>query len=385
MSFRRAARAALAARSRACWMLVVVTIVLAGFSASCGNSSHSPSSSASHNAYVTLPDKGEVALLHVNDSTGVISLGPATPQVLGTSPTGIAIDPGKKFLYVGNVDSSAHSVSIYNITSDGTLTQTLPDVIFPAGITPRALAIDASGKYLLITTNFAGQNLLVFSLNGGSGAPTQIGAYTANSSPNNLTISPSSNFVYVANEDVSLITAFSLDSATGNLSPIPGSPFPAGEGVAGMAADPGSHFLYAANHTSNTVSAYTIDPNTGALKEIPDSPYPVGTASGPRAIATDTTGTFLYVANQGSSNVLAFMITAGTGQLTAINSGTPYATGTSPVFILAEPAGKYLYVGNQTSTNITGFSYDPVTGKLTAITGSPFTVGSAPGGLEITH
>jgi DNA-binding beta-propeller fold protein YncE len=79
------------------------------------------------------------------------------------------------------------------------------------------------------------------------------------------------------------------------------------------------------------------------------------------------------------------MITAGTGQLTAINSGTPYATGTSPVFILAEPAGKYLYVGNQTSSNVTGFSYDPVTGKLTAISGSPFTVGSAPGGLEITH
>jgi 6-phosphogluconolactonase (cycloisomerase 2 family) len=384
MSFRRAARAALAARSRAYWMLVVVvTIVLAGFSASCGNSSHS--SSASHNAYVTLPNKGSVALLHVNDSTGVMSLGAQTPQVLGTNPTGIAIDPGKKFLYVGNADSGAHSFSIFNIASDGTLTQTLPDVTFPDGITPRALAIDASGKYLLITTNFAGQNLLVYSLNGGNGAPTQIGAYTANSSPNNLTISPSSNFVYVANEDVSLITAFSLDSATGNLTPIPGSPFPAGAGVAGMAVDPGSHFLYAANQTANTVSAYTIDSTTGALRAIPDSPYPVGVAVGPRAIATDTTGTFLYVLNQASSNVLAFMITAGTGQLTAINSGTPYATGTSPVFILAEPAGKYLYIGNQTSTNITGFSYDPVTGKLTAISGSPFTVGSAPGGLEITH
>jgi 6-phosphogluconolactonase len=382
MSFRRAARAALAARSRAYWMLVV-TIVLAGFSASCGNSSHS--SSASHNAYVTLPTKGSVALLHVNDSTGVMSLGPATPQVLGTSPTGIAIDPGKKFLYVGNVDSKAASISVFNIASDGSLTQTLPDVTFPDGITPRALAIDASGKYLLVTINFAGQNLLVYSLNGGNGAPTPIGAYTANSSPNNLTISPSSNFVYVANGDVSLITAFSLDSATGNLTPIPGSPFPAGDGVAGMAVDPGSHFLYAANNNANSVSAYTIDPNSGVLHEIPDSPYPVGTAAGPRAIATDTTGTFVYVANQASNNVLAFMITAGTGQLTAINSGTPYATGTSPVFILAEPSGKYLYVGNQGSTNITGFSYDPVTGKLTAITGSPFTVGSAPGGLDITH
>jgi hypothetical protein len=73
MSFRRAALAALAGRSRACWMLVVITLVLAGLSVSCGNSSHS--SSASHNAYLTFPTKGSVALLHLNDSSGVLSLG----------------------------------------------------------------------------------------------------------------------------------------------------------------------------------------------------------------------------------------------------------------------------------------------------------------------
>src|SRR5258705_11975433 len=99
MSFRRAARAALAARSRAYWMLVVPTLVLAGLSASCG-SSHS--SSASHNAYVTFPTKGSVALLHLNNSTGVLSLGAETPSVLGTSPTGLALDSAKKSLDVGN-------------------------------------------------------------------------------------------------------------------------------------------------------------------------------------------------------------------------------------------------------------------------------------------
>src|SRR5258705_2968220 len=120
MSFRRAARAALAARSRAYWMLVVPTLVLAGLSASCG-SSHS--SSASHNAYITFPTKGSVALLHLNDSSGVLSLGAQTPSVLGTSPTVLALNSGKKFLYVGNVDSNAQSVSIFAVGGDGTLTQ----------------------------------------------------------------------------------------------------------------------------------------------------------------------------------------------------------------------------------------------------------------------
>jgi len=381
MSFRRAARAAFAARSRAYWMLVVVNLILAGLSASCGNSSHS--SSASHNAYVTLLQKGSVALLHLNDSTGVLTLGAQTPSVQGTSPTGLALDPGKKFLYVGNSAAGANSVSVFNVSGDGTLTQSGAAIDIAAS--PRALAIDASGKYLLITTNFNGNNLLVFSLDSGRGAISLVNSYVANSSPNNLTISPTSNFVYVSNSDEGLITAFSLDSATGNLSPIQGSPFPAGAGVAGMATDPGSRYLYAANHSGNTVSAYTIDSATGRLTPISGSPYLLGTATGPQAIATDTTGTFLYVANQGSNNVSAFTITAGTGQLSPINSGTPYSAGTAPVFILAEPAGKVLYVGNQGSSNISGYTYDSTTGALTAISGSPFTLGSEPGAMTITH
>lgn len=380
MSFRRAARAAFAARSRAYWMLVVVTLVLAGLSASCGNSSHD--SSASHNAFVTFPTKGSVALLHVKDSTGVISLGGQTPSVLGTTPTGLALAPGKKFLYVGNSAAGANSISIFNVAGDGTLTQN-GDAI-DIGASPRALAIDASGKYLVVTTNFNGSNLLVFSLDSGSGAITLLGTYAANTSPNYLTISPSSNYVYVSNSDVNLITAFSLDSATGNLTPIPGSPFTAGPGVAGAAVDPNSRYLYAANNSNNTVSAYAINSANGALSLLA-APYGLGTASGPRAIAIDPMGLFVYVANQGSNNVSAFTITSGTGQLVQINSGTPYAAGTSPVFIMAEPAGQYLYVGNQGSTNITGYTYDATTGKLTAISGSPFSLGSAPGALTITH
>src|SRR5258705_12326480 len=162
MSFRRAARAALAARSRAYWVLVVTPLVLGGLSASCG-SSHS--SSASHNAYVTFPANGSVALLHLNNSTGVLSLGAQTPSVLGTSPTGLALDSGKKFLYVGNPGNN--TVSIFNVAGDGTLTQNGAATSVASG--PRTLAIDPSGKYLLITNTVAAK-VSVFSLDSGSGA-----------------------------------------------------------------------------------------------------------------------------------------------------------------------------------------------------------------------
>ena len=83
MSFLRAARAALAGQS--CLpripvaFVFVAVVVLAGLSLSCGSSSHS-TSVANHNAYVTLPARGSVLLLHINGATGAITLGAETPH-----------------------------------------------------------------------------------------------------------------------------------------------------------------------------------------------------------------------------------------------------------------------------------------------------------------
>src|ERR1700716_901988 len=102
MSFLRAARAALAGQS--CLprsFVAVVIVVLAGLSLSCCNSSHK-TSAPNHNAYVTLPARGSVLLLHISGATGAITLGAETPQVLATTPTGIALLPSKNFLYAVN-------------------------------------------------------------------------------------------------------------------------------------------------------------------------------------------------------------------------------------------------------------------------------------------
>jgi hypothetical protein len=100
MSFLRAARAALAGLNclpRIPVALVVVAVfVLAGLSLSCGSSSHG-TSGHNHNAYVTLPARGSVLLLHINGATGAITLGAETPQVQNTSPTGIPSPTRSRF------------------------------------------------------------------------------------------------------------------------------------------------------------------------------------------------------------------------------------------------------------------------------------------------
>jgi len=118
MSLQKAARAALAGRNRSLFILIAA-VFLPAFFVSCGGSSKSK---ATHNAYVSLPQLGAVALLHINDSTGAIGAISQTSPVLGTSPVGVALHPSKKFLYAANSD--ANTVSIFNVAGDGTLTQT---------------------------------------------------------------------------------------------------------------------------------------------------------------------------------------------------------------------------------------------------------------------
>ena len=372
MSLQRAAQAALAGRNGSRLILIAATL-FAVFSVSCGGSSKSK---ATHNAYVTLPQLGSVALLHINDSSGAISAVSQTAPVLGTSPVGLALHPSKKFLYVANSGPAGNTVSIFNVASDGSLTDT--GVTAATGSGPRAAVIDPSGKFLLVTNNLT-NDISVFSIDSG-GALTEVSGsrFPAGASPTDLRITPSGKFVYVANPNSGLILGFSL-GADGALTSL-GAPFSARAGVAAIAIDAGEHFLYTANATDASVSAFTIDSGSGALTEITGSPFPAGTA--PRGIGIDPATKFLYVANQGSNNISGFTIAAD-GELTAM---TTLVTGvTAPVFLIAEPAGTFVYAGNQTGNSISSFSYDATTGALTAVSGSPFSIGSAPGAMVVSH
>src|SRR5208337_3926531 len=170
MSFQRAARAALAGRSCFPRILVAaaVVVILAGLSLSCGSSGSSQGTVPSHIAYVTLPATGQVLLLHINGSTGAVTAGARTPPVQNISPTGLALLPSKKFLYVAN--SRADTISIFSVATDGTLT--LSGTPTPAGSGPWAAVIDPSGKYLLVTNNYSSDNISVFSIDPNSGALT---------------------------------------------------------------------------------------------------------------------------------------------------------------------------------------------------------------------
>jgi len=377
MSFPWSAHAAL--RNRLCfrWAGAAFAVVAAGLSISCGSSS---SSSASHNAYVTLPQANSVRLLRINNSTGAIAAGAQTAPVQGTTPTGLALHSSKKFLFAA--DSAANSVSVFNVAGDGTLT--LSGNPTAAGSGPSGMVLDPSGQFLLVA-NAVSSNVSVYSVNSGTGALTEVSGspFYANSGPTEILITPSGKFVYVANRSIGFITAFTF--AGGVLTPVKGSPFASGGGVSAVAVESGEHFLYAANTTANTVSGFAIDSTSGALTAVPGSPFSTTAGAGPSAIAVDTANKFLYVATSGSSfSIWAFTWDSNTGTLKSVANSPFNLLSAGGLFLLMEPGGSYFYIGNQ-SGNIAAYKYDSGTGVPTAVTGSPFSTGSAPGKMAIAH
>ena len=394
MSFLRAARAALAGLNclpRIPVALVVVAVfVLAGLSLSCGSSSHG-TSGHNHNAYVTLPARGSVLLLHINGATGAITRGAETPQVQNTSPTGIALLPSKKFLYAINSSSHADSISIFNVASDGTLA--LSGTPTPAGNGPNDAVIDPSGKYLLVTNNF-GNNVSVYSIDASSGALSEVAGspFPANSNPAEILITPSGKFVYVTNPGIGMVTAFSFSN--GVLTQLPTSPVPSGAGAIGLAVDGSERFLYVANpsasnpppsSTTGNISGFNIDPSTGALGTMPGSPFTATNGKGPSAVTVDPSGRFVYATTTGSSfSIWGFTISATNGQLVAATN-SPFSLTAGGLFALIDPSGNYLYIGSQDANGIAGYTYDPSTGAPTAITGSPFSTVAAPGKMVLSQ
>ncbi len=158
-----------------------------------------------------------------------------------------------------------------------------------------ALAIDPSASFLFAVNDNGGNvpnsSLLSFAIDPTTGALTLLNSAAYNSPVllGDVLVHPSGEFLYVSDQGDHTIMGFSID-AHGNLTGVAGSPFPVGAGAINpnfMATDPAGKFLYVANYDAgngvpSNISAFTIDTISGALTAIAGSPFPVG--SGPDSI-----------------------------------------------------------------------------------------------------
>lgn len=242
-------------------------------------------------AYVVNYEDSNISGYTIDYMTGALTplLDSPFPEAIGSLPTFIAMDPSGKFAYVTNINPPNANISAYTIETGGLLP--IPGPPFPA-LPSYSMAVDPSGKFAYVP-NFSGFILVPGSVQGytidsTSGALTPISGSPVPTGPNptSIAIDPSGKFVYVANDDYPLpgnVLGYTINSSTGALTPIPGSPFTAGAEPVSVAVDPSGRFVYVANNLSNNVSGYTIDPTNGVLTPICGSPFPAGVA--PRSVA----------------------------------------------------------------------------------------------------
>jgi len=209
------------------------------------------------------------------------------------------------------------------------------------------------------------------------------------SSPVGFIINGTPGFVYVANGMfgsvlTGTISAFSVDPNTGSLTPVPGSPFPAGANPTAVTADPTGKFLYEVNdkngaHT-NDLFAFAVNPSTGVLTPVPGSPFASGANT--LSVSVDPTGKFLYTADSGGDNsspalvtsISEFSINATTGALTLVSQAGSCLPTSSDLanYVVADPAAGFLFASGPLA-GMCSFSISP-SGTPRPVAGSPFAV-----------
>jgi 6-phosphogluconolactonase len=345
-------------------------------------------------------------------SSGALSAVPGSPAS-GADDGSIGRDTitrDSKFLYTTtNVELEA-----FQINSDGSLTNA-PSPSFSLFL-PASLVAHPTADFLYVGTTSG--VLSVLAINPETGALKQTSSASLGSNievGNFAVITPDGRYLYQGNlypapagigpvPTQLQLAGFSIDSATGALSAVPGSPESlmissnTDTSITAMAADPTGKFLFAGYEFDDVagfdgaVAAFSIDASSGALTAIPGSPFSIGGV--PNSVAIDASGSFLIVSisprlGGAPGNCLAVLsIDAHTGALASV-PGSPFGPQScGPV--TADPSEPFVYAGVGSATGpaaVLVLSLDQTTGTLATIgqTAVPDSTKVNVSGIALTH
>lgn len=330
----------------------------------------------------TYTDKGSKGIYayRFDPATGAIdSIGLATETA---NPSFLAVDPNYKYLYaVNEIDNfqgeHAGAVSAYTIDRDTGKLSFLQQVS-SFGADPAHLALDKTGRYLLVA-NYTSGNIAVFPIekDGRLGPRTAFVQHAGSSVNKERQAGPHAHEIQATADNRSVIVAdlgldellvYRFDARTGALSPA-NPPFvkvAAGSGPRHFALAPNGKFVYLVNELSSTVTVYSFDSSSGRMTElqtISTLPQDFKGENTTAEITTDAAGKFLYASNRGDDSIAVFAIDSGNGKLVLVERVK--TGGKEPRHFTLDPTGKWLFAENQNSNDIRVFRVDAKSGRLT--------------------
>lgn len=258
-------------------------------------------------------------------------------------PQCVIMHPKGGFVYA-SLDSDSGLEEMTITASDGHLvvgsTWSMPGVLF------RRILIDHQGKFLYGVTNVGIYAFSISSTDGSlsplSGSPFIVPGETTG----NYAVYPADeilvgNYLYVM-LGLGLygpygISISKIDPNTGALSAASNATMSLSAPFVQVVADPAGKFLYGIEGGNNVIDGFSIDSSSGALTAVPGSPFSVAPSQA-YTLAIDTTGKFFYVSAMANLNLgtpgtmFGFSLDGTTGNLTPL-PGSPFPAVTQPSYI----------------------------------------------------
>jgi 6-phosphogluconolactonase len=287
--------------------------------------------------YAINAGSSEVASFTIDGATGALTfLNRVSAE--GSGPAHVSVDRSGAWVFVANY-GSGHVASLA-VEPDGSLGAAA--TVDLAGQNAHLILAGPDNAHVYVPC--LGSNYVrVYPFDAGTGvlaapAPGTELALPAGSGPRHLDFHPTLDVVYVVNElGDSVVVA--QRSAQGTLAAIQTvDTLPAGfDGDQNACADihvtPDGRYVYASNRGHNSLAIYSVDPATGTLT-------PLGHQSTggdwPRNFSVDPAGEIVLVANQQSDNIVTFRIDPATGMLTQLVT-TPTEGGPAFVGVITQP------------------------------------------------
>ena len=271
------------------------------------------------------PGPGNLTIFPINADN---SLGTPTTLNIGNNPVGITV-------------STPVCVAAPIIASNPTC----------SGLTGGGSGVDNVYVYVLDQEVTAAKpTILGFAQNMSTGALTPLAGtnttanpmqgYAAGVTPTAIAVDGTARFVYVTDQEQNVVLGYSIARATtGDLTPLSGSPFGTGQFPVNLTIDPRAEYEYTANFNSGTVSEFAISQATGNLTAVAGSTFSVKLQ--PTCVTIEPSlGLFTYVTDFGSGDIAGGELNANTGALNA-TTDSPYPTSALPACGVAVATGAH--------------------------------------------
>jgi 6-phosphogluconolactonase (cycloisomerase 2 family) len=325
------------------WLAMAIAPLMSG----CSGFWNAPASSSTtttttlSSGYFFLMDAATDSIVSYYIDAGTLTL--VSTTTLAASPLALTVAPNGDFLFV----STTGGIYVYTISS-GVLTEgnSDSDITYDQAT---AMSVDSSDSWLVESS--ASGMLNAIPINSSTGAfdnsrSAQNVALSANA-VNQIAFSANNAFVFVASGSSGTYEyAFNRSSSSTPLGTSAANTISlVGSAALAVAVDPADRLVYvtetAAVSSSGGLRAFTLNTSSGALSEISGSPLSSG-GTGPYAILPKSTEDYVYVANwagTSTGNITGFSITATSSSYALTKLSSSVSTGIRPM-ALAEDSNK---------------------------------------------